>query len=178
MPLMTLHAAVELLPFENESTREADLERLERAFPKSPFGHADASANVAPLVNLRVAWEMHHGEVEAVHVKVMIPGISFSREEAESWINSLLDTLPSMGPEILGALAHGVVHLSFDANAEGWTFCPDTLSAHDRLAHRANAIKTILGRQHEDIIGELTENSDPRALPVLLAQCPLPDTGS
>lgn len=178
MPLMTLHAAVELLPFENESARDADLVQLERAFPKSPSGHADASANVAPLVNLRVAWEIHRGEVEAVHIKVMIAGIAYNQKEAECWINTLLETLPSIGPEILGALAHGVVHLSFDANAEGWTFCPDTLSAHERFAQRANAIKTLLGRRHEDIIGELTESHDPRALPLLLEQCPPPAAGS
>lgn len=176
MPLISLHGAVELIPYENEAQRMADIDHLGAMFPQS-FSASDRSTQDLVLSFLRVGWEFNRHEIEAIHVKIMLHGIAHSHDAAGQWLDGLHDTLPSMAPEIQGALAHGIIHLTFDANAEGWTFCPDMLSAHARMTQRQNAIDTIFGRVDDRVEGDLTETWDPRGIPALIEQCPLPDTG-
>jgi len=180
MPFMSLHAGVEL--FGDDEDRNAGLERdietLTAHFSQGPDRPILPNAETLrqPFDNLRVAWEFYDGMIEAITVKIMVSAFENAPDAACRWIAELRNALPTMAPEIIGALAHGIVHLGFDCNFEGSTFCPSPgPSAHRRLAMEREAIATLTGRSACGIAGFLTENDDPRALPHLLNGLPLPE---
>jgi len=177
MPLMTLHAAVELFPGEDEDARDADIARLRAVYPSHEA--ARGLPDREPYTCMRVATEIYGSTLECLVIKIMNGVFPDSPVGAQAWIDTLQDELPSLAPEIIGALAHGISHISFDTNAEGWTFCPDgPPGGHARLARNQAAIATLMGRTAEGIESYITETWDPQGLPKLLAETPLPDTGS
>ena len=172
MPMITLHAAVDLWTDPDSTRRRVDIATLQAAFP---FRGAPADgARRPPLDDLRVGWETCHGELEAAHVKALL-GSCLDMRAAFDWIDALQAVLPDMGPEIVAALSHGIVHVSFDGNAEDWSFLPrDGLSAHARMAMRREAARTLLGRRADGVDGDICETWDPGGLPALLSDRPLP----
>jgi len=123
-----------------------DVERLLYTFGPYP---TTAPSSSDPLVNLRVSFEFDEGGVDvkhvsAVHIKV-ITGAWYDAKEATTWCEALIEALPAFGPQIVAALAQGMVRVDFDSEAEGWTLAPEGgFRGHAALELRRDAAKTLL----------------------------------